>query len=104
MAFSVSRRVREMGIRMAIGASAGDVIRLCMRQGARQLLLGIAIGFVLGGALVRVARAVLFEVQPSDPTVFVLVAGVLAGAAFVACLIPALRATRVDPVIALRAE
>jgi predicted permease len=104
MAFSASRRIREMGIRMAIGASAGDVVRLVMRQGARQVLLGIAVGFALGGALVRLARAVLFEVQPSDPAVFVLVAGVLGVAAFVACLIPAIRATRVDPVIALRAE
>ena len=104
MAFSVSRRVREMGIRMALGASAGDVIRMICRQGVRQILLGITLGFVAGAAVVRLARAVLFEVQPSDPVVFGVVAGVLGAAAFVACIIPAVRATRVDPLVALRTE
>jgi hypothetical protein len=104
MAFSVSRRVREMGIRVALGATSGDVIRLVCRQGAAQTLVGMTIGFLAGGAAVRVARAALFEVQPGDPTVFVLVAAVLGVAAFTACMVPAVRATRVDPVIALRAE
>jgi putative ABC transport system permease protein len=104
MAFSVSRRVRELGIRMALGATGGDVIRLVSRQGARQILVGISLGFLAGAAVVRAARAVLFEVTPNDPVVFAVVAGVLAGAALIACLIPAFRATRVDPLVALRID
>jgi predicted permease len=104
MAFSVSRRVREMGIRMALGASSSDVIRVVCRQGATQIAVGMSLGLLAGAALVRAARATLFEVQPSDPTVFVLVAGVLGAAAFVACIIPAIAATRVDPLTALRSE
>ena len=104
MAFSVSRRVRELGIRMALGATGADVIRLVGRQGARQLLIGLSVGFLGGAALVRAARAALFEVSPNDPLVFAVVAGVLAAAALVACLVPAFRATRVDPLVALRTE
>ena len=104
MAFSVSRRVRELGIRMALGATGADVIRLVGRQGARQILVGLAIGFIVGAAVVRAARATLFEVTPNDPTVFAVVAGVLAAAALAACLVPAARAARVDPVVALRSD
>jgi ABC-type antimicrobial peptide transport system permease subunit len=104
MAFTVHRRVREMGIRMALGARAADVVRTIAGQGARQTLTGMTIGFLLGGAFVRLIRSMLFGVQPSDPVVFGLVAGVLGGSALIACVIPALRATRVDPVVALRAE
>jgi putative ABC transport system permease protein len=104
MAFSVSRRVREMGIRMALGASSGHVIRMICRQGARQIAIGMSIGLVAGAAVMRAARASLFEVQPNDPTVFALVAAVLGVAAFVACMIPAVGATRVDPLVALRTE
>ena len=104
MAFAASRRVRELGIRMALGASSRDVIRLVSRQGARQIVVGMTMGIALGTAFVRLIRTVLFDVQPSDPSVFALVIGVLATSAFAACLIPALRATRVDPLIALRSE
>jgi ABC-type antimicrobial peptide transport system permease subunit len=104
MAFSVSRRAREMGIRMALGASGRDVIAMVCQQGARQIAIGLTLGLVAGAAIVRAARAALFEVQPNDPTVFALVVGVLAGAAFVACIIPAVRATRVDPLVALRTD
>jgi len=104
MAFSVSRRAREMGIRMALGASGGDVIRLVCRQGARQIAVGLVVGFVAGAAIVRLARRVLFDVQPSDPTVFTVVALVLGASAFVACIVPAVRATRVDPLVALRTD
>ena len=104
MAFSVSRRAREMGIRMALGATAGDVIRMVCRQGARQIVLGMSVGFIGGAGVVRLARGVLFEVRPNDPAVFALVAGVLGVAAFVACVIPAIAATRVDPLIALRTD
>jgi predicted permease len=104
MSFSVSRRVREMGIRMALGATGGDVIRMVCQQGARQILIGLALGFVAGGALIRAVRGLLFEVRPNDLSVFGLVAGVLGLAAFVACIIPAVGATRVDPLVALRTE
>ena len=104
MAFSVSRRVRELGIRMALGASGSDVVRMVCRQGAKQALIGIALGFVVGAAAVRMARAVLFGVAPNDPVVFAMVGGVLGVSALVACLIPAVRATRVDPLVALRTE
>jgi len=104
MAFAASRRVRELGIRMALGASSRDVVRLVSRQGARQIILGLTVGIGLGMLFVRAIRAVLFDVRPSDPSVFVLVVGVLATSAFVACIVPALRATRVDPLIALRSE
>jgi hypothetical protein len=104
MAFSVNRRVREMGIRMALGASARDVIRIISLYGARQLILGTLLGFAFGTVIVRLIRTALFEVQPNDVSVFVLVGGALGISAFLACLVPAIRATRVDPVIALRAE
>jgi putative ABC transport system permease protein len=104
MAFSVTRRVREMGIRLALGATAGRVIRLVCWQGAKQILLGMSLGLLVGSVLVRGLRALLFEVQPNDPIVFAVVASVLGVAAFVACIIPAVGATRVDPVTALRAE
>jgi putative ABC transport system permease protein len=104
MAFSVSRRAREMGIRMALGASGRDVIAMVCRQGAWQIATGLTLGLVAGAAIVRAARAALFEVQPNDPAVFALVVGVLASAAFVACIIPAVRATRVDPLVALRTD
>jgi len=104
MTFSVSRRVRELGIRMALGASGGHVVRMVCRQGAKQILVGIALGFVAGAAVARVARAVLFGVAPNDPVVFAMVGGVLGVSALVACIIPALRATRVDPLVALRTD
>jgi len=104
MTFSVSRRVREMGIRLALGATAGTVIRMVLRQGARQIAVGMAVGLLVGSGLVRVARAALFQVQPNDPLVTLLVGLVLASTALVACLVPARKATRVDPVIALRTE
>lgn len=89
---------------MALGATAGDVIRMICRQGARQIVLGMSVGFIGGAGVVRLARGVLFEVRPNDPAVFALVAGVLGVAAFVACIIPAIAATRVDPLIALRTD
>jgi predicted lysophospholipase L1 biosynthesis ABC-type transport system permease subunit len=104
MTFSVSRRAREMGIRLALGATAGAVLRLIARQGARQTALGMAIGFSLGMLLVRAIAASLFGVRPNDPIVLVVVAAVLGGSATIACVVPARRATRVDPVVALRSE
>ncbi len=104
MSFSVSRRTREMGIRMALGASTRTVIRLVFRQGAWQLGLGLAIGLALAAGISRFLSIVLFDVQPLDATVFGGVAAVLALAGTAACLIPARRATLVDPAVAMRSE
>ncbi|HXT17282.1 MAG TPA: ABC transporter permease [Gemmatimonadaceae bacterium] len=104
MAFSVSRRIRELGIRLALGATAGDVLGMVFRQGARQTAVGMAIGLVVGLVLVRAASAALFGVRPGDPLVMAVVAIVLGGTATIACIVPARRATRVDPLIALRTD
>ena len=104
MTFSVSRRVREMGIRLALGATAGSVIRLVIRQGAWQIAVGMAFGLLAGSGLVRIARAALFQVRPNDPILTAIIGAVLGGTALLACLVPARRATRVDPLIALRTE
>jgi putative ABC transport system permease protein len=77
MAFTVHRRVREVGIRMALGARAVDVVRMIAGQGARQTLIGMTVGFLAGDAFVQLIRSMLFGVQPSDPSVFALVAGAL---------------------------
>lgn len=104
MSFSVSRRSREMGVRMALGASARHVVGIVLRQGAWQLGLGLALGLTLAAGISRVMTVILFDVQPLDVAVFGSVASVLALAGFAACLIPARRATLVDPAVAMRAE
>ncbi|HTE44349.1 MAG TPA: ABC transporter permease [Gemmatimonadaceae bacterium] len=104
LAFSVSRREREMGIRMALGAAAADVVRLVIRDGAVQLVIGVSVGLFLGVSVARLAGAVLFQVQPTDPMVLGVVAATLGLTGLAACVMPALRATRSDPVRSLRAE
>lgn len=104
VAFSASRRVREMGIRMALGARNGDIIRAVCRHGAWQIGIGMTVGLAAGAGLVRLVRSMLFEVKPGDPIVFFVVGGVLAVAAVIACLIPAISATRVEPLTALRSD
>ena len=104
MAFSVSRRTREVGIRMALGAQGRDVVRMVFGQGLMQLGIGMAVGLALAVGVSRVLSILLFDVQPRDPVVFGAVAGVLTLAGLLACFLPARRATRVDPLVALRAE
>jgi ABC-type antimicrobial peptide transport system permease subunit len=104
LAFSVSRRIKEMGIRMALGASARDVISLIMRQGGKQLAVGLSIGLLLAFALTRVIGLLIFEVSPQDPPVFAVVMLVIAAVGLLASFIPARRATAVDPMVALRYE
>ncbi|MFN0099373.1 MAG: ABC transporter permease [Gemmatimonadaceae bacterium] len=104
MSFSVGRRTREVGIRMALGATAHDVLRLMMSQGFAQLGIGLAIGLVLAGLISRVLTLILFDVKPLDPVVFGAVAVTLMLSGTVACLVPARRATRIDPSEAMRAE
>jgi predicted permease len=104
MSFSVNRRIREVGIRMALGAQAGDMVRLILRQGAWQLLAGMILGLGLAAGVEQLTRVILFDVQPRDPQIFGGVVGVLAFTGLLACLVPALRTTRVDPLVALRSE
>jgi ABC-type antimicrobial peptide transport system permease subunit len=108
MSFSVNQRTQEFGIRMALGANAPMVLGMVLRQGALQLALGAALG--LGATLAIVLaigqgiRDTLFNVNPLDPAVYLTVLGVITLVAFAATLVPALRATRVDPMTALRTE
>ncbi len=104
LAFSVSRRFQEMGLRMALGAKARDVIQLVVREGAVQLVIGLAIGTALAFAVSRVVAVAMFEVEPRDPAVFVAVAVLIVIVGIMACMVPALRAVRVDPGVALRYE
>jgi ABC-type antimicrobial peptide transport system permease subunit len=104
MSFSVVIRSRELGVRMALGASSGTVLRLVARQGMALVLLGVAIG--VGGALglTRLIASQLYAVRATDPSAFSLAVLVLVATALLAILVPALRATRLDPVAALREE
>jgi putative ABC transport system permease protein len=104
MAFNVSRRTREMGVRMALGAQPADVVRLIVRQGMIQLAIGLALGLGLAYALGRLLKIILFQVSAIDPLVYGATIAVLVLAAAAASLIPARRATRVDPMVALRYE
>jgi putative ABC transport system permease protein len=104
MAYSVSRRTREIGVRVALGANSGDVLRMILGQGMRTIVIGVAIGTAGALALTRTVASLLFGVTPTDPLTFVGVTLLLVGAALLACYIPARRATKVDPIVALRAE
>ena len=102
LSHAVMQRTQEMGIRMALGAQVSDVLKLVLRQGMMLALAGEAIGLAAAFALTRVIRGLLFGVTPNDATTFVIVAGVLAVVALLACYLPARRATKVDPLVALR--
>jgi predicted permease len=102
--FSVSRRTKEMGVRMALGAEGGDVVKLILKQGAWQLAFGIVFGLVLGGLLSKGMEVILFDVRPLDPVIFVSIIVVLVSTGLLASFVPARRATRVDPMTALRYE
>jgi ABC-type antimicrobial peptide transport system permease subunit len=104
LSYAVTQRTREIGLRMALGANSGDVTRMVVGQGLALTGLGIAIGLAAAFALTRTMTKLLVGVAASDPTVYIGVAALLAVIAFIACYIPAARASRVDPMIALRDE
>ena len=104
MAYSVNQRRRELGIRMALGASRADVLRLVVGHGLRLTLMGVACGLVASFAASRLVATMLFDVSPTDLVTFVAVPALLASAALGASYLPAQRATRIDPMVALRDE
>ena len=104
MAHSVAQRTHEVGIRIALGATSGDVLRLVLKHVVLATLTGLVIGLAGALSLTRYLSSLLYGVRPTDPATFVVVSSFLAMAAFVASFIPARRATRVDPMVALRHE
>ena len=104
VSYAVSQRTREIGIRMALGARAGDVLRLILRNGMTLVVAGVAIGIAGALALTRFLTTMLFGVTPTDTSTFIVVSLALVGVALIACLVPALRATKVSPLEALRYE
>ncbi|MFL6528258.1 MAG: ABC transporter permease [Chthoniobacterales bacterium] len=104
MAYNALRRTREIGVRLALGARRRQISAMMVRQGARLVVIGLAAGFAGAFVLARVIRSLLFQVAPTDPFAYVGVTFLLIVAAFAACWIPARRASRVDPMIILRAE
>jgi putative ABC transport system permease protein len=104
MAYSFSQRTHEIGIRIALGAQGKDIFRMAVGEGMRLVVIGLAVGLLGAVALTRFVRTMLFGVSPADPLTFGAISAALAAVAFLACYIPARRATRVDPLVALRDE
>ena len=104
LAYSVAQRTREIGVRLALGASPGSAFRMVVREGLGLTTLGVAIGLAATAAATGSLRGLLFETEPLDPAVVVTVTVILAGVAAIACSLPARRATRVDPALVLREE
>jgi ABC-type antimicrobial peptide transport system permease subunit len=104
LSYTVSQRTREIGIRMALGAQERSVVGLVIRHAMLLVAAGLACGTIAALLLSKTMATMLFNVAPTDPTTFATVAAVLAGVAMLASYLPARRATRVDPIIALRAE
>ena len=104
ISFSASQRTREIGIRMALGAERRDVLAMVVGQGLRLALIGVAVGIVGAFALTRFLSTLLYGITPTDPVTFTAVSLILVAVALLACYIPARRAAKVDPMVALRYE
>jgi putative ABC transport system permease protein len=104
MSYAVSQRTREIGVRMAIGASSRDVLKLVIGQGAKMIAAGLGAGLIVALIAARIINSLLYQVSATDPLTYLVVSLLLAGVALVACYIPARRAMKVDPMTALRAE
>jgi len=104
MAYSVSRQTGEMGLRMALGATRGNIFWMVVGRGMRLVITGLCLGLIAALSLTRFLSGTLYRVNVSDPLTFGLVAVLLSLVALAACYVPARRATRVDPMVALRYE
>ena len=104
MAYVVGQRTGEIGLRMALGARPRDVLRLVIGQGVSLVVIGLALGVASAFALTRLLASTLYQVSPTDPGIFTFVALVLASVALLACWLPARRATRINPIVALRCD
>ena len=104
LAYTVGQRTGEIGLRLALGARPRDVLRMVVREGVGLVVMGLALGIAGALALTRLLVSSLYEVSPTDPTTFAAVPAVLVAAALLACWLPARRATRIDPMVALRCE
>jgi putative ABC transport system permease protein len=104
MAYTFSQRTNEIGIRMAMGAQRGDILRIAVSEGAMIVVFGVTAGLMGSLILTRFLQTMLFDVKPNDPITFAAISGLLAAVTLAACFVPARRATRVDPLVALRHE
>jgi putative ABC transport system permease protein len=104
LAYAVTQRTFEIGIRMALGAQRWQVLALVMRGGLKPVMIGMLLGLAVAAVASRLVRSLLFTVQPTDPLIYGCVTAIFIFVAALACLLPALRASRVDPIVALRAE
>jgi ABC-type antimicrobial peptide transport system permease subunit len=104
LAYAVSQRTNEIGIRMALGAQPGQVVALVMRSGLGLVAVGLGLGLAASAGAARLIRTLLFNVEPFDPLIYGGVTLLFAVVAALACLLPSLRASRIDPLVALRAD